>query len=251
MAERFVDIEEVVGSIPTGPTMKNIQQYFTKKTLFFIAIFTVVGFAALQIPVTQLAGSDAKFTVFDAFAPVSGAFIGSIPGVIAVLLMHGFNFLAQGAQVQDAGTVIRFFPMLFAVLYFAKKGKLNIVIPLVAMAIFVAHPIGRQVWYFSLFWTIPVISYFLRDRFLLARALGATFSAHAVGGAAWIWAFSLPASVWNSLIPIVIAERLLFALGIAASYIVLTNLLYILEQRRILRFNLRLDRKYLFSWRTS
>ncbi len=225
--------------------MKSIQHYLTKRTLLFIAIFTIVGFAALQIPVTQLAGSNAKFTVFDAFAPLAGAFIGSIPGLVAVLLMQLFNFVAHGAHIQDAGTIIRFFPMLFAVLYFAKKGKLNFLIPLGAIAIFLAHPIGREVWYFSLFWTIPIFAYFLRDRFLFARALGATFSAHAVGGAAWIWAFSLPAGVWNSLIPVVIAERLLFALGIAASYILVNNLLYILEQKHVLTLGFHLDHKYL------
>ena len=247
--------------------MKNIQQYFTKftpshvkaqastwftgRTVLFIAIFAVVGFAALQIPVTELAGSKAKFTVFDAFAPLAGAFIGSIPGVVAVFLMQIFNFLLHGAHIQDAGTIIRFFPMLFAVLYFAKKGRLNLVIPLIAMAAFVAHPIGREVWYFSLFWTIPIFAYFLRDRFLLARALGATFSAHAVGGALWIWTFSLPAAVWNSLIPVVVAERLLFALGIAASYVLLNNLLYVLEQKRVLKLGFSIDQKYLFPWKLA
>lgn len=231
--------------------MKNIQRYFTKRTVLFIAIFAVVGFAALQIPVTQLAGSNAKFTVFDAFAPLAGAFIGSIPGVVAVLLMQIFSFLFHGAHIQDAGTIIRFFPMLFAVLYFAKKGKLNLAVPLIAMAAFVAHPIGREVWYFSLFWTIPLICYFLRDRFLLARALGATFSAHAVGGALWIWTFSLPATVWNSLIPVVTAERLLFAIGIATSYVLLNNLLYVLEQKRVLNLGFRVDQKYLFPWKLA
>jgi len=231
--------------------MRNIHRYFTGRIVLFVFIFTIVGFAALQIPITQLMGSGAKFTIFDAFAPLTGAFIGSIPGVIAVLLMNSANFFFHGAQIQDAGTIIRFFPMLFAVLYFAKKGWLNIIVPLAAIAVFVAHPIGRQVWYFSLFWTIPIICYFLRDRFLFARSLGATFSAHAVGGAAWIWAFSLPATIWNSLIPIVIAERLLFALGIVASYVLLNNLLYALEQKRILHLGFSLDPKYLLPWKLT
>jgi hypothetical protein len=231
--------------------MKNIQTYFTKKTALFIAIFSVVGFLALQIPVTQLMGSGAKFTAFDAFAPLTGAFIGSIPAVAAVLLMQIANFFVHGAHMQDAGTIIRFFPMLFAVLYFAKKGRFNLVVPIVAIAAFVAHPIGREVWYFSLFWTIPVICYFLRDRFLAARALGATFTAHAVGGAAWIWAFGLPTAVWNSLIPIVVAERLLFALGIALSYVALNNVLYVLEKKQILNLGIALDHKYLLPWRLA
>ncbi|MEK7169608.1 MAG: hypothetical protein AAB700_02080 [Patescibacteria group bacterium] len=225
--------------------MNYIKQFITKKNLLFIAIFAFVGFIALQIPVAQLVGSKVKFTVYDAFAPVAGSFIGSIPGVIAVFFMQFFNFLFHGAQIQDVGTIIRFFPMLFAVLYFAKKGKFNVIVPLFAIAAFIAHPIGREVWYFTLFWTIPIISYFLRDRFLFARALGSTFTAHAVGGALWIWAFALPASVWNSLIPIVAIERLLFALGICGSFVVVNNLLCFLEKKQLLHLGFHINQKYL------
>lgn len=205
----------------------------------------ILGFIALQIPVAQLAGSKVKFTIYDAFAPVAGSFIGSIPGVIAVFLMQFFNFLVHGAQIQDAGTIIRFFPIFFAVLYFAKKGKVNLIIPLLAIAAFIAHPIGRTVWYFSLFWLIPIAAHFFRDRFLFARALGATFTAHAVGGALWIWVFALPAQVWNSLIPVVIAERLLFALGLSGSFILINNLLGFLEKKRLLNLGFYIDQKYL------
>lgn len=231
--------------------MKTAPSYFTKRNVLFVAIFAIAGFTALQVPFTQLAGSKVSFTLFDFFAPISAAFIGSVPGVAAVLLMQVLNFFARGAEIADAGTIIRFFPVLFAALYFGKKGRLNVLVPLISIAVFVAHPIGRDVWYFSLFWTVPVICYFFRDRFLLARALGSTFSAHAVGGAAWIWAFSLPAPVWNSLIPVVIAERFLFALGIAGSYVLLNNLLYLLEKKRILNLGFSIDRKYLLPWKIA
>lgn len=225
--------------------MHDLKQFITKKNLLFIAIFALVGFIALQIPVAQLEGSKATFTVYDAFAPVAGSFIGSIPGIIAVFLMQLLNFLIHGAQITDVGTIIRFFPMLFAVLYFAKKGKINLIIPIIAIVAFLAHPIGREVWYFTLFWTIPIISHFLRDRFLFARALGATFTAHAVGGCLWIWAFALPAPAWNGLIPVVAMERLLFALGICGSFVVVNNLLGLLEKKRLLRLGFFIDQKYL------
>lgn len=225
--------------------MNYFQQYLTKKNLLFIAIFTIVGFMALQIPVTQLAGSKAKFTVFDAFAPIAGSFIGTVPGVTAVFLMQFFNFLIHGAPIQDAGTIIRFLPMLLAALYFAKKSKINFIVPAAAIIIFIAHPIGRTVWYFSFFWLIPMIAYFFRARFLFARSLGATFSAHAVGGALWIWTFNLPAAVWNSLIPIVAIERLLFALGITASFVLVNNLLCLLDKKRLPLLGFQVNQKYL------
>lgn len=225
--------------------MNNFKKHFTKRNILFIAIFSVVGFVALQIPVAKLEGSKATFTIYDSFAPIAGVFIGSIPGVIAVFLMQFLNFLVHGAQIEDMGTIIRFFPMIFAVLYFTRKTKLNVIIPAVAIIAFVAHPIGRTVWYFSIFWTIPIIAYFFRDKFLLARVLGSTFSAHAVGGALWIWTFSLPAVVWNSLILTVIAERLLFALGIMVSFALVTNILFVLERKKILNLGFHIDPKYL------
>lgn len=227
--------------------MNYIQQHITKKNLLFIAIFAIIGFIALQVPVAQLEGSKVSFTVYDAFAPIAGAFIGSLHGVIAVFLMQFFNFLVHGAQIEGLGTVIRFFPMLFAVLYFAKKGKFNLIIPVLAIIAFVVHPIGRTVWYFALFWTIPIIAYFFRDKFLLARALGATFTAHAVGGALWIWFFALPAPVWVSLIPVVAMERALFTLGIAGSFLLVNNLLAFLEKKHILNLGFIINPKYLFG----
>ncbi len=225
--------------------MNHRQRYLTTRNLLFIAIFTLIGSIALQIPVAQSAGSKVQFTVYDAFAPIAGAFIGTIPGVIAVFLMQLFNFLVHGAHIVDTGTIVRFFPMLFAALYFAKKGKLNIIVPIIAIVAFVAHPIGRTVWYYALFWIIPMVTYFLRDRFLLARALGATFTAHAVGGALWIWVFSLPAPIWNSLIPVVVVERILFTLGMAGSFLLVNNLLGLLEKKHLLNLGFRVNQKYL------
>ncbi len=227
--------------------MSNIKQYFTKKNVLFIIIFAVLGFIALQIPIAQLEGSKAKFMAYDAFAPVAGAFIGTLPGVVAVFLMQFINFLAHGAVIEDAGTIIRFLPMLFAVLYFARKGKFNLIIPILAIIAFVAHPIGQTVWYYALFWTIPIIAYFFRDRFLLARALGATFTAHAVGGALWIWFFALPASVWISLIPVVALERIFFAFGIVVSFVLVNNLLAFLEKKHILNLGFIIEEKYLLG----
>ncbi|MDO8581832.1 MAG: hypothetical protein Q7S16_03070 [bacterium] len=222
-----------------------MKTFFTKQNLYFIAIFTILGFLALQVPVTQLVGSKAKFTLFDAFGPIAGSFIGTVPGVVAVFLMQLFNFLVHGANVLDMGTIIRFFPSLFAVAYFSRKSKLGIIIPLLAIVAFNTNPIGRSVWYFSFFWLIPIVCHAFRERFLLARALGATFTAHAVGGALWIWAFALPKAVWISLIPVVAMERALFTIGIVATYVVCTNLLGYLLKQKIIRLPFHLEPQHI------
>lgn len=211
----------------------------TKKKIFFLALFSIVGFISLQIPFNKIAGSNVSFTLFDFFGPMAGAFLGPVFGIASVLEVELVNLFIKDTPL-TTGPIIRLFPTLFAVAYFAivanKKyqGKWILVIPIICILIFIAHPIGRQVPYYALmFWLIPVIAYFKKNN-LFIKSLGATFTAHAVGGAAWIWAFNLPASVWNGLIPVVIAERLLFATGIAASFIVVKYTLSFLAARKIL-----------------
>lgn len=223
-----------------------MQDDTVKKTAFFVA-FTALGFLALQLPLTQLAGSKASFTLFDAFGPIAGAFLGTIPGALSVLFMQGINFIMQGANFADAGTVIRILPMVFAAVYFSRKMRINALIPALAIISFVANPVGREVWYFSLFWLIPIIAYFYQDKYLIVRALGATFAAHSVGGALWIWFVPLPAAVWTALIPIVIAERLMFAAGIVVAYLAVNNVFALLNDKLKLAYKLPVQPHYVWS----
>jgi len=208
-----------------------------QKKLFFLALFTLVGFASLQVPFNKLAGSNVSFTLFDFFGPIAGAFLGPIYGIASVLGVEVVNMLVKHSAWTQ-GAIIRLFPTLFATLYFALINKKTtkpwiLFIPLACMLIFMAHQIGRQVAYYTLFWTIPVIAYRFRNNLYL-RSLGATFTAHAVGGAAWIWAFNLKASVWMGLIPVVIEERLLFASGIAISFVLTKKVLALLASKHVL-----------------
>lgn len=215
-----------------------------KRFLFFLA-FVALGFLLLQVPLTRLAGSKATFTLFDAFGPTAGGFLGGPAGALAALMMQLFNFLAHGAHIQDAGTLIRFLPMMFAALYFSRRTRLNILVPAIAILAFVAHPVGREVWFFSLFWLIPILCSFFQDRSLLARSLGATFTAHSVGGALWIYFIPMPTAVWIALIPIVIMERLLFAGGIAVTYFIFNNAFYFLNKKKVFSFHFPTQEKYI------
>src|SRR3989338_3247734 len=195
--------------------MHKLREFFSKRNLLFIGIFAVLGFLVLQVPVATLVGSKAKFSLFDAFGPIAAAFIGTVPGLVAVFLMQLGNFVAHGADILDAGTIIRFFPMLFAAVYFARKSRFDWIVPVLAIIAFNLHPIGRSAWVYSLFWLIPIFAHFGRHNSLFVRSLGATFTAHAVGGALWVWTFGLSKAIWLSLIPVVAVERFLFAVGIS------------------------------------
>lgn len=222
-----------------------------RKQLLFFFSFVAVGFLLLQVPLTRLAGSKATFTLFDAFGPTAGGFLGGPAGALGVFLMQFFNFLAHGAHVQDAGTLIRFMPMMFAALYFGRRTRLNLIVPAIAMLAFVAHPVGRSVWFFSLFWLIPIFCSFFQERSLLARSIGATFMAHAVGGALWIYFVPVPAAVWVSLIPIVIAERFVFAAGIALTYLVFNNAFHVLNKKAVIPFQFPIQERYVLPFLRS
>lgn len=190
----------------------------------------------MQVPFNKLVGSNVSFTLFDFFAPIAGAFLGPVYGIASVLGVMITNNLVKDVP-WTTGAIIRLFPTLFAVYYFSmiakKEGRWILAIPTAAMFVFLAHPNGREVPYYTLFWVIPAVAYRFRKN-LLMRSLGATFTAHSVGGMMWIWAFNLPASVWQSLIPVVIAERALFAVGIAASFVVVKWTLSYLSSKKLL-----------------
>ena len=217
-----------------------------KEKLVSLVVFVVLGFLALQMPINNLAGSGAKFTLFDLFAPISGAFLGSWVGIAAVFFMQVANLVFHGFSNFDKGTIIRLFPILFGVWFFSKRSGNFLVIPAIAIILFNLNPVGRSVWYYSLFWTIPFLVYPVVKKSLVARSLASTFIAHSVGGAVWIWTFNLPAQVWTGLVPITALERSIMTLGICASYILVNNLVAVVAKKSKL-LNLSLDKKYLLG----
>ncbi|MBI4454199.1 hypothetical protein HY636_06145 [Candidatus Woesearchaeota archaeon] len=205
----------------------------TKKHILFILIFAALVFIGSRINFSPLVGANNQFfTLFQFFGPIAGAFLGPIFGAVSVLGSEIADYLIAG-KAFTLINVIRLTPMLFAAYYFGRKYNITskiaaIVVPLIAIFAFVMHPVGRTVWFFSLYWTIPIIIVLLPEKYshhFSLKSLGATFTAHSVGGAAWIWAIPMTAEQWIALIPVVAFERTLFALGIAGSYLIMNTVL--------------------------
>lgn len=201
--------------------------------IYFTVIFALLGLIALQIPFTRLLGGNVKFTLYDFLAPTAGAFLATIPGILTVLLIQLVNFLVHPDSFTGFASLIRIFPVLFAVFYFAKNRKTNLLIPVLSIAVFNMHPVGRSAWQYSLLWLIPIAAHFFRKN-LFIKSLGATFTAHAVGGALWIWAFGLSREMWLALIPQTLMERILMAGGISVSYFALVKVFNFLKAKNIL-----------------
>ena len=225
-----------------------MKKFSTSTKILFAALFVALVFVSTKINFSPLVGAENQFlTVFQFFGPIAGGILGGLFGAAIVLAAVTTNFvinLFTGAAEFELVTVLRLLPMVFAAYYFGtKKKNLLVIVPMIAIALFVLHPVGRQVWYFSLFWTIPIIAKFFPQRLFL-RSLGATFAAHAVGGAIWVWSVPMTPELWIALIPVVIIERLLFASGIAVSFVTATTLLHKVESK--VPF-ISIDKRYLLS----
>lgn len=215
------------------------------KKILFLVIFVLLGIIFLQIPIYNIVGSSSKFTLFDMFYPITGSFLGSTIGAVSVFFVEVINFLIKKMPL-DLATFVRFWPAIAAAFYFGSKSRYKNIISIVCIGLFLAHPIGRQAWYYPLaFWFIPVITSFFKDK-LIARSLGTTFTAHAVGSTLFLYAFNLPVNVWKSLMTIVPLERLYFAFGIVVSYIVINNVIHYLSEKTSLFANLA-DKKALLN----
>ena len=206
-----------------------LNKLITKKGILFLLIFTVLVFIGDRVNFSKLVGAENQFfTLFQFFGPIAGAFLGPVVGVLSVLIAEAGSFILLGKAFTIVN-VLRLLPMLFAAWYFGtKKGKLSFLVPAAAIVLFVAHPVGRQVWFFSLFWAIPIVIKLLPNKYssqAFLRSLGATFTAHAVGGAMWNYIVPMTPEAWVALIPVVIYERLLFAGGIAVSFVLFNTIL--------------------------
>ncbi len=201
---------------------------FTRKHTVFVALFGVLVLLSDQVKVFTLWGAAGQyFTLFQLFGPIAGGFLGPALGVASVLLAEVASFAWLGKET-TAVNILRLLPMLFAAYYFAswknKKSRITWLVPIAAIALFVVHPVGQQAWYYALYWTIPLVAVLLPENLLL-RSLGASFTAHAIGGIIWLYSFPTSPGFWTALIPVVAFERLLFAGGIAVSFVAMNTLL--------------------------
>ncbi|MBN1385876.1 hypothetical protein JW968_02745 [Candidatus Woesearchaeota archaeon] len=230
-----------------------IQEIFSVKRIAFLGLFIAVVFVANRLNFSSVIGSEAQyFTLFQFFGPIAGAFLGPVFGAISVLGAQIADYLIFG-KAFTLINMIRLTPMVFAAIYFGSKRRyIGIAVPLVCMALFIANPTGRAAWLYAMFWWIPVIVKILPKRYsdnLLLKSLGSTFTAHAVGSAAWMYAVPMAPEQWLMLIPVVVIERLAFTLGITGSYVVFNVVLDKMKASfRVPQDVLSIDRRYTISY---
>lgn len=217
----------------------------TKKVVF-ILIFALLGLLALQIPVSKIIGSSQSFSFFDFFAPTIGAYLNSFAGMVSVFLVKLVDLILVKKSL-DAISLLRLLPLPLAAFYFGSKSNKKGVIGLVCMFLFIIHPVGKQVWAYSLYWLIPIFASLFPKRLFL-KSLGSTFTAHAVGSIIFLYTVKLPPQVWKSLIPIVFMERVSFTIGIYLSYFIFNLILnYLAKLLKSKNIQLLVNKNYLPS----
>lgn len=190
--------------------MKNLSYIFV---VLFICISKLISF-------NWIVGSvHSVFSCSTMFAPVIGKYF-------------GFSWIVLYCLCGKSLTLASFFysclhrmPLVFAALsYQQRHWTTSFLVPALCMALFVTHHIGMYAWCYSLYWFIPMALYFVPDS-IVSRAVTSAFTAHAVGSVIWLYGGHIAADVWIMLLPVVICERLLMALGIIVSDVVVARLL--------------------------
>ena len=221
----------------------DFKELFSKKRLIFIALFIALVYAGNKINFSPLIGANNQFfTLFQFFGPIAGSFLGPIFGGITVLGAELIDFVVVG-KAFTLINIARLLPMIAAAYYFGtNRKKTSALITIVAAIVFLANPVGLQSWFMALYWTIPVIISLTPMKYsnnLLLKSLGATLTAHAVGSAAWAWSVPMTKALWLVVFSVAWYERLVFALGIAGSYIIINTVLDVL----ITKFNWSIPEK--------
>jgi hypothetical protein len=229
----------------------DLEKYFTKRKVLFLMLFSAFALISYQFNFSTILGLEKNetFTFFQFMGPIGAGIFDPFLGAFSVLLVEVANFLMKGTIVDlsaPAGlfTIARFFPMVFAAIYFGSKTKNTVVIPLICIALFIIHPVGGQAWLYSLYWLIPVLAIFWKDN-LFIKSVGTTLTAHAVGSIAFLYLFSTTPAFWLALIPVVAFERLSFAIGITLSYVGMNTALDVLSHKVDLGC-LHIDQRYAF-----
>ena len=170
------------------------------------------------IKVSFLLGSQMIwFSAANSVLPLAGSF-GGVMGSGLVFLIRQLLHLMLFKTV-SLSFLAFCIPGLCASLYLATHHyAIRLLLPILCMGLFIAHPVGGQAFLYSFYWLIPIILFFVPQRTFFLQALGSTFVAHAVGSVIWLYTVPMAPTMWMALLPIVMFERLLFAFGMVVAH---------------------------------
>jgi len=210
---------------------KEIERKLRIPKIMFAVLFAALFIVLSKTKMLPIIGTDMNFSLGVMFGPALGALLGVPLGIFAILLSQAAGTAIGLYAVEDTLSLLVFFPILIGSVYFARAfrgDRKMIVIPVVCFAAFLLHPIGREVWFYSLFWLIPIVVIAFKEKIdavlkksvarTYAYSLGTAFTDHSVGSVVYLWFLNIPAQFWVMAIPMTLIERLIIALGITFSF---------------------------------
>lgn len=131
------------------------------------AVFVAFALVLSRIPLTPVLGTAMHFSSVNLVAPALGGVMGGALGAASIIAVQVLSGLL-GWQRFTLDMLVWLLPLSMlgfatlgaSALYFGSRSKALAAIPLAAIALFIAHPTGAQVWYVSLLWLIPVLVLF-------------------------------------------------------------------------------------------
>ncbi len=188
------------------------------KNSFKVASFAGIAKISGLMKISFLVGSQMIwFSATNSVLPLAGAF-GGVMGSGLVFFIRQLIHLLFFKTV-SLSFLAFCIPGLCASLYWSTQHYvIRLLLPIACMGLFVIHPVGAQAFVYSLYWLIPVVLFFVPQKHLFLQALGSTFIAHAVGSVIWLYTVPMTAAMWMGLMPIVLFERVAFALGMVVMH---------------------------------
>ncbi|MBT4856372.1 hypothetical protein HOM50_00835 [bacterium] len=183
-------------------------------------VSTYIGFELVrQVKCSMIIGAQtAFFSVAGIIAPVFGTSIGSLVAFClftALRVAVTSTFFLQPVNL----LLISHIPFLVSAFMFAPRSKkLVSLFFIAAMFLFLVNPVGAQAWVYPMLWLIPLAVSAYNNTSVFTRAIRSTFAAHAVGSLIYLYTTSMSSSLWVTLTPIALVERLLFTVGIMGVY---------------------------------
>ena len=212
--------------------IKKMNSKIFAKIIF--SIFSALLFLFLsQIKFAPILGTKMQFSLAVFIGPTLAKILGISLGTFTIVLTHILGIALKIYKLKSASDIFTFFPIIFGGVYFArifKKDKKIVFLPLLCILLFILHPIGRSVWFYSLFWLIPLILTFfpLPKLNLFSNSLASAFVDHAVGSVIYLYLLNIPAHFWIEAIPHTIFERIFIAGGISLCYLFEKEILKVL-----------------------
>jgi|ERR1700733_950176 len=197
--------------------MRNSIRNYIGSALFFKIMSMLAGFGKFSFIVGS---THAFFSLAGAITPLSGELMGNGGSIAFFLLNFMLYSIFKGSFAWHYFAY--FVPGLFAAFYWNNTSKVVRILPAaLCMILFITHPIGSAAALYSLFWLIPMAIAMRHQQSDFLRALGSTFTAHAVGSVIWLYTLNMGAHQWLMLMPVVMIERVLLAISTVGVYRVL------------------------------